>query len=214
MKFFVLIILAVLVYFFVNRAKSIGSVENQSLETERMQALEEQQVTLSDEELKSHFKKLVDLLLHNGDPETLKAKIDALQLDEISNEYYEDHFHNLGMALNEYNYKPNDHIPGVTFVAPIDWKEAIEDFVWKMNSALGGKEILDLPRVEDYPANASVGLEGVFKDYSVALLKANIVKRHIENGSDTHLVIFHDKEKSDEVVAVLKAMAIESYVFE
>ncbi len=212
MKIIALFAITALVLFLLFRAKGSENSIKQDQIMKKNDVVDEI-VELNEVDLKSSFKKLVDLLLHNGEPEVLKSKIDQLQLDDISKDYYVDHFHNLGSVLNEYNYKPNHHIPGVIYVAAIDWKEAIEDLNWKINSALGGREIPNLPSQSNYPDNASVSFDGVFKDFTMALQNQGIVMRFLDNQSDTYLVIFHNEDKAQQVLEVLKQMSIKSYVY-
>lgn len=164
----------------------------------------------SEIELKEKFKKLVDVLSHNGDKTKMKVQIDEFVFTESLEPL--DCLHYLSNELNQYRYGEQADIPGVCYSASMDWKAGVEDLNWFINSAFGGQKIPNLPTDNDYPEFATISHDGLWEDYNHALHASNLTLRILEEDSDNYQLVFHVLTNSDEVESLLLSLDINSVI--
>jgi len=168
-------------------------------------------VELSVEDLKELYKQLVDLVLHNGDPATMKRQIDDLSLAPDEEASYL-----IAEAVNVYphSFGWNAGVPGVSFIAMHDWKAGIEDLNGTIDSALGGREIPGLPTVVDHEDGAAISWDGVLDSYAAALLGSGVVMRMLDRDSNDYQLVYHDVATTADVEAILASLGARSFTFD
>ncbi|MDR2222308.1 MAG: hypothetical protein LBE34_06155 [Flavobacteriaceae bacterium] len=88
----------------------------------------------------------------------------------------------------------------VYFIIYLDWKSAVEDFLWNVDQALNSiysMSIDNLPPKENYPDNGAVSSTSVFKDVDNVLKQSNLQLGFFDIGGDCYQVFIHriaDKE--------------------
>ncbi|MDR0228852.1 MAG: hypothetical protein LBI72_07295 [Flavobacteriaceae bacterium] len=88
----------------------------------------------------------------------------------------------------------------VYFIIYLDWKSAVEDFIWYVDNALNSiysMSIDNLPKKESYPNNGSVSSTSIFKDMDDVLKQSDLQLGFFDIGGDCYQVFIHrvgDKE--------------------
>ncbi len=97
-----------------------------------------------------------------------------------------------------------DHLDrnGIHFIIALDWKQGIEDLVWRINSALMDNYNLtiELPNPAKYGERASVSYKNVFKDFDNALRFQNFKIGFIDTNSDEYVIILHKVKDENEII--------------
>jgi hypothetical protein len=97
-----------------------------------------------------------------------------------------------------------DHLDrnGIHFIMALDWKQGIEDLVWRINSALMDNYNLtiELPNPAKYGERASVSYKNVFKDFDNALRFQNFKIGFIDTNSDEYVIIVHKVKDENEII--------------
>lgn len=95
----------------------------------------------------------------------------------------------------------------IYFIIYLDWKSAVEDFIWYVDNALNRNysiSIDNLPKKENYPVNGSVSSTTIFKDVNNVLKQNNLQLGFFDIGGDCYQVFIHrmgDKEVVKEAIS-------------
>ena len=85
----------------------------------------------------------------------------------------------------------------------MDWKEAVCDYFWKLETAIGNDTKLTLPALDKYPGVASLHFGSVLTDAVAALDAAGYKQIFINDLSDSHNAIL---VKGEDVVQAVTAL--------
>jgi len=81
----------------------------------------------------------------------------------------------------------------IHFIMGLDWRSAVEDLDWRIAGALKqnfGLE-LDLPKLTNYPPDASISFDHVFTDFDAALRNEGYQMSIVNEGSDGYNLLVH-----------------------
>jgi len=153
--------------------------------------------------------RLNDLVVHSCDKNVVKEKILAVEVsDDLLNEIGEID------PLSYYYLIVEEALDNTTeemFVLFVDWKEAANDYFWKLTVATAGTVQLNLPTIED--TFASIHEVHAFSTATVELNKHGLMQFLIEDGSDSYhfIVVKHDDQY--EVEQALQELQLEYSFF-
>ncbi len=113
------------------------------------------------------------------------------------------YFHQIMTAFDRDLPNPSEGV----FLLSMDWKEAVSDYEWKLNSAVATHPkiaaALSLPEVNRYPSNASILYEGVLGAVVAALDQAGLRQVFIDDLSDTYYVLLINTHDTDAIAQIL-----------
>ncbi|MBT1706528.1 DUF6630 family protein [Chryseosolibacter indicus] len=94
----------------------------------------------------------------------------------------------------------------IHFIMALDWKQGIDDLVWRVKSALRDNFDLaiELPNPAVYGERASVSYKNVFKDFDSALKLQNFKIGFIDTDADEYVIIIHKAIDEKEIVEAVQ----------
>lgn len=90
----------------------------------------------------------------------------------------------------------------IHFIMGLDWRSEVEDLDWRIRGAMKQNFNLeiDLPKLTDYPSDASVSFDHVFTDFDTPLRTRGFQMSFINEGSDSYHIIVHRITDKEEIV--------------
>ena len=89
----------------------------------------------------------------------------------------------------------------IHFLMRLDWKASIEDLIWRLSGSLQDNYniSIDLPKLENYPRQASISYNNVFQDFNKSLIQNSFQIGFIDTQSDEYIILVHKIEDKERV---------------
>jgi hypothetical protein len=95
---------------------------------------------------------------------------------------------------------------GIAFISMLDWKAAIEDLVWRKETALKQNydTVLELPSEDQWEPRASISYDNVFKTYDDTLRQHGFQLGFMNTGGDDFALLVFKTTQKDRVEEAVK----------
>lgn len=94
----------------------------------------------------------------------------------------------------------------IAFISLLDWKSAIEDLVWRIETSLRQNydKVIDLPSDTQWEPNASISYDNVFKTYDNALRQHGFQLGFMNTGGDDYALLVFKTDQQERVEEAVK----------